>query len=131
ALLQHSRSADALESFKHVVARRPAHAGALEGIATALVQLDRRAEAVSVYDRLIELKGPTPDLLYNRGNTHAILKNYDEAIRDCETLISIAPDYPYGLGVLAHSKMQICDWRGMDEQAQRIAAGLRAGKRII
>src|SRR5437868_6079266 len=131
ALLQLSRPVDALESFQQAVARHPDDIRAWEGLAAALVQLERRAEAITAYDRLIALTGPTPELLYNRGNTNAILKNYDAAIADCEKLLAIAPDYPYARGVLAHAKMQICDWRGLDEQSELIAAALRAGRRTI
>ena len=131
ALLQLARWADALDSFRQVLARRPEHADACEGSATALVQLERRAEAVAAYDRVIELRGPTPELLYNRGNAQAILKNYEAAIRDCEMLLPIAPDYPYARGVLAHARMQICDWRGLEREIEGIAQGLRAGKRVI
>lgn len=131
ALLQLSRPADALDSFEQAMKRRLDDARAWQGIATALVQLDRRTEAIAAYDRLIALKGPTPELLYDRGNTHAILKNYEAAIRDCENLLAIAPDYPYARGVLAHAKMQICDWRDFDRQLEHIAAGLSAGWRVI
>ena len=46
-------------------------------------------------------------------------------------LLSLAPDYPYARGVLAHARMQICDWRGLETDMVGIAQGLRAGKRVI
>jgi len=131
ALLRLSRWADALDSFRQVLLHRPNHADAWEGSAAALVQLERRAEAVAAYDKVIELRGPTPELLYNRGNTQAILRNYDAAIRDCEMLLSLAPDYPYARGVLAHAKMQICDWRGLEQQMEKIGEALRSGQPVI
>ena len=131
ALLQLSHWTEALESFRQVLVRRPDHADAWEGSAAALVQLDRRPEAIAAYDRVIELRGPTPELLYNRGNAQAILKNYQAAIRDCEMLLSLAPDYPYARGVLAHARMQICDWRALDQQMEKISEGLRSDKRVI
>ena len=131
ALLRDSRWNEALDSFEQAIANRPGNAAAWEGSATALTQLERRSEAVIAYDKVISLRGPSPELLYNRANAHAILKNYEAAIRDCEMLLSAAPDYPYGRGVLAHAKMQICDWRGLDEHAQQITHALHAGKRVI
>ncbi len=131
ALLGLARWNDALDSFGRALRHSPGSADAWEGSATALVQLDRRVEAVAAYDRAIALRGATPELLYNRGNTQAILKNYDAAIRDCELLLSVAPDYPYARGVLAHAKMQICDQHGLEEQIRRIEEGLQAGKRVI
>ena len=60
-----------------------------------------------------------------------ILKNFEAAIRDSDALLSMSPDYPYARGVLAHAKMQICDWRGLDEQTELIGEALRQGKRVI
>ena len=131
ALLRLSRPAEALDSFKQAIKHRPDNADAWEGSASALTQLERRAEAVTAYDKLIALRRPTPDLLYNRANTNAILKNHEAAIHDCETLLATAPDYPYARGVLAHAKMQICDWSGLNELTQQIAEALRAGRRVI
>jgi predicted O-linked N-acetylglucosamine transferase (SPINDLY family) len=131
ALLGLAEWNQALESFRQAMQHGPESAVAWEGSATALVQLDRRAEAIAAYDRAIVLRGATPELLYNRGNTQAVLKNYDAAVRDCESLLAVAPDYPYARGVLAHAKMQICDWRGLEIQMQQIEHALRAGKRVI
>jgi protein O-GlcNAc transferase len=130
-LMESSRLPEALDSFQKAIDLRPAYSDAWEGRATVLTRLDRRAEAIRAYDRAIALKGPQPQLLYNRGNAHAILKNYLAAIADCEQALAADPDYPYARGVLAHARMQICEWRGLESQMQEIAAGLRAGKRVI
>jgi predicted O-linked N-acetylglucosamine transferase (SPINDLY family) len=71
------------------------------------------------------------EALYNRGNALSILKHYDVAIRDCERLLAIEPDYPYARGVLVHSKLQCCDWRFLDEEKAKIGAALKAGKRVV
>lgn len=130
-LMEMSRFPEALDSFQHAIDLRPDYGDAWEGRATALNRLERRAEAIRAYDRAIALKGPQPALLYNRGNIHSILKNFPAAIADCEELLTVDPDYPYARGVLAHARMQICDWQGPDEQMQNIEAGLRAGQRVI
>src|SRR5258708_33399345 len=59
------------------------------------------------------------------------MKHYEEAIRDCENLLAVQPDYPYARGVLVHSKLQCCDWRLLDEERAKIGAALKEGKRVI
>lgn len=130
-LMESSRLQEALDSFRKAIEFRPAYGDAWEGCATVLTRLDHRADAIPAYDRTIALKGPQPHLLYNRGNAHVILKNYQAAIADCEQALAGDPDYPYARGVLAHARMQICEWQGLDQQMQEIAAGLQAGRRVI
>jgi predicted O-linked N-acetylglucosamine transferase (SPINDLY family) len=79
----------------------------------------------------LALKPGDPLLLYGRGNALSVLKRYDEAIRDCQAVLARDPDYPYARGVLIQSKLQACDWRGLDEQAETIRAGIAAGKRVV
>lgn len=130
-LMDLSRLPEALDSFRKAIDLRPDNADAWEGLATTLSRLDRRSEAIRAYSRAIALKGPKPQLLYNRGNAQVILKNYQAAIADCEEALAADPDYPYARGVLAHARMQICEWHGLDRQMQEIAARIKAGKRVI
>jgi predicted O-linked N-acetylglucosamine transferase (SPINDLY family) len=109
---------------------KPDSADAWEDRATALAQLDRREDAIAAYDRALALNPGNPTLLYNRGNNRAILKHYEKAIRDCEDVLRIAPDYPYARGVLLHSKLQSCDWHSLAEQKTKIESDLKEGKRV-
>jgi predicted O-linked N-acetylglucosamine transferase (SPINDLY family) len=131
ALLQLARSLEALASFDRALALRPDFADAWEDRASTLTRLGRREEAVASYNKALALNPGNPNLLYNRGNALSILKRYEEAIRDCEALLALDPDYPYARGVLVHSKLQICDWRFLDEERQKISSALKAGKRVV
>jgi protein O-GlcNAc transferase len=131
ALRQIGRPEDALESFEKALQLKPDFAAAWEDCACVLVQLRRREDAILAYDRALALNPGNADLLYNRANTHAILNHYDEAIRDCEAVLARNPDYPYVRGVLIHSKMQSCNWRGLDADIWNISMALAAGKRVV
>jgi protein O-GlcNAc transferase len=131
ALLQSGRPEEALASFEKAVQLKPDFAVAWEDCATTLTRLGRREEAIAAYDKALALNPDNPDLLYNRGNTHAILSQYDEAIRDCEAVLARAPDYPYARGVLIHSKLQSCNWRGLETEIWNISMALAAGKRVV
>jgi protein O-GlcNAc transferase len=131
ALLHAGRPDEALHSFEKALHLKPDFLEALEDRAALLVQLGRREEAILAYDRALALNPDNPQLLYNRGNAHAILKHYEEAIRDCEAVLARDPDYPYARGVLVHSKLQSCNWRGLDTDIWNISMALAAGKRVV
>jgi predicted O-linked N-acetylglucosamine transferase (SPINDLY family) len=130
-LLQFGRPEEALASFEKAVQVKPDFTPAWEDYAATLARLGRREDAIAAYDRALALAPDNPDLLYNRGNTHAILMHYDEAIRDCEAVLARAPDYPYARGVLIHSKLQSCNWRGLETEIWNISMALAAGKRVV
>jgi predicted O-linked N-acetylglucosamine transferase (SPINDLY family) len=125
------RPDDALQSLRKAVQFAPDFADAWQDSADILVQLGRREEAVSAYDHALALRPGDPALLYGRGNALSILKRYDEAIRDCEAVLALDPDYPYVRGVLIHSKLQACDWHGLQAQVEKISGGIAAGKRVV
>jgi len=131
ALVALGRLDDAAQSLQRAVQLAPDFADAWQDCADILVQLGRREEAVSAYNRALALKPGDPALLYGRANAFSILKRYDEAIRDCEAVLTRHADYPYARGVLVHSKLQTCDWTGLDEQVEKMRAGIAAGKRVI
>ncbi|HEY4264609.1 MAG TPA: tetratricopeptide repeat protein [Micropepsaceae bacterium] len=131
ALLRTGRIEEALANFERALELKPDFAVAWEDYATVLARLGRREDAIVAYDRALALTPDNPDLLYNRGNLHAILRRYDEAIHDCEATLARAPDYPYARGVLIHSKLQSCNWRGLDAEIWNISMALAAGKRVV
>ena len=131
ALAALGRPQDALQSLQKAAQIAPDFADAWQDCADILVQLGRREEAVTAYDRALALKPGDPLLLYGRGNALSVLKRYDEAIRDCEAVLSRDPDYPYARGVLINSKLQACDWRDVEEQVEKIRTGIAAGKRVV
>ena len=123
--------ADALESLNKAIALVPNDAFAFQERGNLLMRLNRHADAVADFSRALAVRPDDPDLLYSRGNTHSILKNYPETIRDCTRLLQIQPDYPYARGVLVHSKLQCCDWTGLDDQQREISLGIAGGKRVV
>ena len=131
ALRQFGQPEEALASFEKALQLKPDFAAAWEDYASVLVQLRRREDAILAYDRALGLNSGSIDLLYNRANNHAILNHYDEAIRDCEAVLAREADYPYARGVLIHSKMQSCNWRGVDADIWSISMALAAGKRVV
>ena len=131
ALGQLSRVDEALVSVDRALALQGDNAAAWNDRGHLLMRLDRHADAEQAFDRVLTLGPGDVHAFYNRGNALSILKRYDEAIRDCERVLAIDPDYPYARGVLVHSRLQCCDWRGYDEERRKIASALDARKRVV
>jgi tetratricopeptide (TPR) repeat protein len=55
-------------------------------------KLNKYAEAISNYDKAIEINPNNADYYYNRGNSYYYLKNYNEAILNYNKAIRINPD---------------------------------------
>ncbi len=131
ALVALGRLDDALTSVQRALQLAPPFAEAWQDCAGILVQLGRRDEAIVAYDRALALSPSDAALLYGRANALSILKRYDEAIRDCEAVLSSHPDYPYVRGVLIQSKLQACDWGGLEGQTEQISRGIAGAQRVI
>src|SRR5258706_596711 len=138
ALLQLNRQAEALSvydaalaSVERALAIKADDADAQEDRGNLLMRLNRHAEAAAAYDSALALNPKNIHTLYNRGNALSILKRLEEAMRDCESVLSRDPDYPYARGVLVHCKLQCCDWRDFDGERGKIASALAAGKRVV
>jgi protein O-GlcNAc transferase len=131
ALLRLERPSEALASLNRAIALVPSDITALEQRGNLLMGFHRHAEAVADYDRVLANGRESADLFYNRANAHSILKNYDAAIRDSTRVLALEPDYPYARGVLVHSKLQCCDWGGLDVETAKISTALADGKPVI
>jgi predicted O-linked N-acetylglucosamine transferase (SPINDLY family) len=103
---------------------------AWEQRADALAELDRREEAVASYDRVLALKPQSADALYNRATNLIALRRHAESARGYADVLRLRPDYPYALGHLGFTKLCICDWQGLEQDAEAVMKGLRAGTRV-
>ena len=131
AFLALGRHAEAHRDFASVIALNPNIAGVWSNQGCVLQNLDRHDEAVSCFDKALALSPDFAEALANRGTSLAALKRFDEAAHTFEKLLRLRPDHPYGRGNLAFYRLQCCDWRNLKEDRAAIAAGVRAGKRIV
>ncbi len=78
--------------FDRVLARHPAHEGALYGKTRLLGQAGRHADALAVVDRALARVRNNPWLYLLRGNAHAALADYAVAIGDYDHALSLKGD---------------------------------------
>jgi tetratricopeptide (TPR) repeat protein len=76
-------------------------------------------EALSIYDRALRIEPNNLEALRNRANALIVQRKFEEAARDCERLLAIDRDQKYVRGVLAHAKLQCCDWRDFCRNRRR------------
>jgi protein O-GlcNAc transferase len=131
SLLALGRLEAAIREFNIVLSADSRHVGALVNMGVTLSRLNRLEEALSYYDHALELAPQHVDARYNRANTLSALRRFAEAADDCAAVLAADPDYPYARGTLIHSRLNCCDWRDLEAHRERIAAGIRAGKRVL
>lgn len=129
ALMKLKRGGEALLLFDRLLATNPGIAEAWHGRGMALSALARDEEAILSYGRALAIR-PLPETLNNRANVLFGLKRFEESAADYEAILATGRDIPYARGSMVFSRLHGCDWRGLAEQKERIAAELRAGGRV-
>ncbi|MCC6198316.1 MAG: tetratricopeptide repeat protein [Burkholderiales bacterium] len=130
-LIALSRYADALADCDHALAREPRFTDAHNNRGVALTGLSRFDEAVASLDRALALQPGYAAALQNRGGALAYLRRHDEAARDFARALESNAGLPYVRGELVHTRMHVGDWRGHEEDVQRVVDDVRAGERSV
>jgi predicted O-linked N-acetylglucosamine transferase (SPINDLY family) len=136
------RREEALASYDRAIALDAKDAFAYYNRAGVLKELDRLHEALDSYDHAIALNEGYVEAYVNRGHLLQKLGRIEEAAGSYEKALilrpvltatqpdgrtaALAPEQKYLPGLLRHARMQICDWRDMHADLERITDGLRA-----
>src|SRR6266699_1076360 len=131
ALTALGRHQDALADFDKALSINPDYVEAHIHRGIVLAVLGRHEEAVASYSKALALRPGDIDILYNRGTSLWALRRFEETILDCEQVLKSDPHFKYARGNLLHSKLQCCDWRGLEDEKAMIASGLKAGLRVL
>jgi predicted O-linked N-acetylglucosamine transferase (SPINDLY family) len=131
ALTGLGRHQDALADFDRALSINPEYVEALIHRGIALALLNRHEEAVASYSKALALRPGDIDILYNRSTSLWALRRFEETILDCEQVLKSDPEFKYARGNLLHSRLQCCDWHGLEEEKLRIASGLKADLRVL
>jgi protein O-GlcNAc transferase len=131
ALILLGRGEDALAAFDKALSIDSDYADAHIHRGIVLNLLNRHEEAVASYSKALALRPGDIDILYNRGTAFWALRRFEEAILDCEQVLKSDPEFKYARGNLLHSRLQCCDWRGIEEEKAIIASRLKEGLRVL
>jgi predicted O-linked N-acetylglucosamine transferase (SPINDLY family) len=131
ALAELGRHNEAVASYDKVLATRPDLFETLLNRGNALLALRRTADALAGFERALQARPDSAAALKGHANALFELKRFDEAITGYEAVLAHDPVHDYAQGDLAFSKLHCCDWRAWIEERERIAAAVRAGKRVV
>jgi protein O-GlcNAc transferase len=121
------RFIEALASYNTALALKPDSIEAVINRGPLLWDLGRREEALAGYDAALAIRPDHAELLYNRGLMLQDSGRHDAAIGDFEGALGVNPHYRYLTGLLLHTKMHCCDWRGWADSLQRLERQVRDG----
>jgi predicted O-linked N-acetylglucosamine transferase (SPINDLY family) len=130
-LLALNRAAEALVSYDQVIAVKPAFAEAWNNRGNALAALNRLDEALSSYERMLAARPGDLGALHHRALTLLELKRYEEAAHGFAEVLKAQPAFPYARGNLLYSRLNACDWEGLEHEQAEISARLKAGERVV
>jgi predicted O-linked N-acetylglucosamine transferase (SPINDLY family) len=85
-----------------------------------LKDLNQLEAAVASYDKAISLKPDYAEAHNNRGNALAELRRLEEVLTSYEITLRLNPAYEYLLGKLLYTKLQLCDWQGVDARTAEL-----------
>jgi predicted O-linked N-acetylglucosamine transferase (SPINDLY family) len=127
-LYELARRSDAIASFDRALALNPDFGEAWNNRAAALRDLGRREEALASCDRAIALKPGSVGAHANRGNVLRDLRRHAEALDSYARVLQLDPKFPFLFGDWLRTKMQLCDWDGIDGEFVRLAACVERGE---
>jgi protein O-GlcNAc transferase len=131
ALVTLKRGEEALEAIGKALALDSGNAGAWNNRGCILQELGRAREAVAAFEKASALRPDFTAALTNLASALADLTRYRDAAAVSERALALTPDLPYMRGNLALYRLHACDWRHYDADRADIAAGLKAGKRVV
>jgi protein O-GlcNAc transferase len=121
------RHDEAMAAYDKALSLQPRLAEALVGRGNALVDLARCDEALAAYERALSQKPRSAEALAGRGNAFALLKRHGEAFVAYDKALALKPDLMALEGERLHSRMQCCDWGGLEAECEHLVQSVRQG----
>ena len=120
----------ALDSYDRAVAIRTDFAEAYSNRGNVLAELRRWPQALESYSQAIRCNPGFAEAFYGRANIYRSLAEYEAAVADFDAASTLKPDIRFLRGLRRHSKMQLCDWDGFDEDLADIITRLERNEAV-
>jgi len=105
----------AITSFDTAIRINPRYAEAFNNKGFICDRLNELSQALQCFTSAIEIDENYIEAYYNRGNLYLKIRKYELAMHDFEKCIVINPNYEDLIASYLATKMQICDWDGVDK----------------
>ena len=120
----------ALANFDKAIELNPKHPAAYYNKGNALRDLNLHTDAVSHYDQALHITPDFAKAYCNKGFSLLELRQHKAAIASYEKALELEPNMPFLFGELLHTKMHICDWRGLDASLAELALRLERCEKV-
>ena len=120
----------AVASCRRALLIRPDFAEVHNNMGVALKELGQLEAALASYCKAVELKPNFAEAHNNLGILLFELGQFDGAAASYRRVLQIKPNFDFASGMYLHSKMQCCDWEGIDEASHEILRGINEGKAV-
>ena len=121
---------DALASYDQALAIMPGYAEAWNNRANVLMDLRRPADALASWGRAVAIRPDFAEVFNNCGPALVELQRHTEAIASYEKALELDPDYAYLYGTWLHTRMQICDWTGVENHLIQLAEKIKSNEKV-
>jgi predicted O-linked N-acetylglucosamine transferase (SPINDLY family) len=99
-----------------------------DNLGNGLRELHRFDEALASFDRAIALRSGDARLHRNRGSALQGLGRHEEALASYATAFALQPDLEFLPGMLAHTRMTICDWSDLQRDVAALEDRIERGE---
>jgi predicted O-linked N-acetylglucosamine transferase (SPINDLY family) len=130
ALHRLQRFEEAIRSYDRALQIAPSFSQAANNRGASLQELGRYDEALASYTRALRDSPGLADAYNNQGHALRSLNRPQEALQCFQRALQINPGLNWLYGGWFHTKLQLCDWAGLDAAFLRISAELGEGKRV-
>ena len=130
ALRELKQYEEAVSSYNKALLLKPDYADAYYNRGITLEELMRYEEACLSYDKAIALKPDYAEAYSCRGFALHELKRYEEAQSSFDKAFALKPDTDFLFGNMMYNKMNICDWRDIDNHLKYLVAKIDSRKKI-
>ncbi len=120
---------EALASYDRALAIAPDNAELHYNRGDVLRELKRLDEALVSYNRALAIAPDDVAVLTNRAIVLLELRHFDEALASYDRALTIMPDQDFLFGLRLFCKMNLCDWHGLAQDFDRLAARIESGKK--
>jgi predicted O-linked N-acetylglucosamine transferase (SPINDLY family) len=128
---EQKRYRDALSDFEKALEINPNYPEALSNKGNSLFALKRYDESLACYNKAIGLKPMYAEAYHNRANLLRELKRYELAASDYKNALALKPSYEYVRGVLLGTKMNLCEWDGLEAEWDAIEKQINNSEKVI
>jgi predicted O-linked N-acetylglucosamine transferase (SPINDLY family) len=126
--LQTRRTAQGVALVRDAIALNGGVAEAHSNLGNGMRELRRYDEALASFDRAIALKPDDAQAHRDRAMALQNLGRHAEALASLGEAVALKPDLEFVHGMLTHTKMLMCDWRGLDCDVNALVERIERGE---